>query len=110
MAIRWTFKRYLAVTHQIFSATELQKKILKETGVEISIGQLCNFVNGTPKMIRFETAEILCSTFNCELGKFLKVTAKKMNPDQKRKLSYKNTPRSKIGILSFPVPENYKTK
>jgi DNA-binding Xre family transcriptional regulator len=109
MAIRWTFKHYLSSQHHIYTATELQKKVVKETGIAISVGQLCKLVNRSPKMIRFETAEILCSALQCELGDFLKITAKKMNPDQKRKLSFKNTPRSKIGVRAFPAPENYST-
>jgi DNA-binding Xre family transcriptional regulator len=107
MAIHWTFKQYLSSKHQIYSSTELQKKIVKETGVVISIAQLCNLVNSCPKLIRFETAEILCSALNCELADFLRITAKKMNPNQKRKLSYKNTPRCKIATKAFPSPGDY---
>ena len=108
MAIHWTFKQYLSSKHQIYAATELQKKVVKETGVVISISQLCKLVNGRPRQIRFETAEILCSALGCELGDFLRITAKKMNPNQKRKLSYKNTPRCKIATKAFPAPEDYK--
>jgi DNA-binding Xre family transcriptional regulator len=110
MAIRWTLKHYLASEHQIYSVTSLQKKVVKETGVVISLWQLCKLVNASPKMIRFDTAEILCSALECELSDFLKITAKEMNPDQKRKLSYKNTPRSKIGVKAFPSPSDYKTE
>ena len=109
MAIRWTFKQYLASKHQIYSSTVLKKKITEETGVVISIGQLCKLVNGQPKMIRFETAEVLCSALQCKLSDFLVITKKPMNPAQSRKLSYKNTPRGKIGIRAFPVPADYKT-
>ncbi len=109
MAIRWTFKQYLASKHQIYTVTELQKRVVKETGVVISVAQLCKLVNSAPKMIRFETAEILVSALGCELSDFLAITPKKMNPAQKKKLSYKNTPRCKIGVSSFPSPEDYKS-
>jgi len=110
MAIRWSFKHFLASKHQIYSVTDLQKKIVKETGIVISVSQLCKLVNRTPSMIRFETAEILVSALNCELSDFLTISAKKMNPTEPKKLSYKNTPRSKIGVKSFPSPSNYKTE
>jgi DNA-binding Xre family transcriptional regulator len=110
MAIRWTFKSFLALKHQIYSATDLQKRIVKETGIVISVSQLCKLVNRTPAMIRFETAEILTSALNCELSDFLAISAKKMNPAQQKKLSYKNTPRSKIGVKAFPAPSDYKTE
>lgn len=110
MAIHWSFKHYLASKHQIYTTTELQKKIVKETGIVISVAQLCKMVNARPKMIRFETIEILCSALSCELSDFLSIAAKKMNPEKKMKLSYKNTPRSKIGVREFPAPENYKTE
>ena len=108
MAIHWTFKQYLASKHQIYTATDLQKKIVQETGVVISVAQLCKLVNRRPKQIRFETAEIIVSALSCELHDFLKITARQMNPNQKRKLSFKNTPRSKIAVKAFPAPENYK--
>ena len=109
MAIRWTFKHYLASKHQLYSATDLQKKIAKETGILVSVSQLCKLVNRTPTMIRLETVEILVTALNCELSDFLGISAKKMNPAHQKKLSYKNTPRSKIGSKAFPKPADYKT-
>jgi DNA-binding Xre family transcriptional regulator len=89
--------------------TNLQKKIAQETGVVISNQQLCKIVNSRPKLLRFETAEILCSALRCELSDFLTITGKVMDPASPRKLSYKNTPRCKIGIKAFPVPADYKS-
>lgn len=107
MSISWRIKNHLATSHQIYSVTEFQKRIVKKTGVKISIANLCNYVNHTPKLIRLETIEILCSALDCELAEFLRVSPKKMNPEKKRKLSYKNTPRSKIAVKQFPAPEDY---
>lgn len=109
MAIRWTFKHYLASQHQIYTSVALQKKVVEKTGIVISMAQLCKLTKRAQKMIRFETAEILCSALECKLSDFLTVTAKQMNPTQQKKLSYKNTPLSKIGTRAFPVPANYKT-
>ena len=50
--IRWNFKSYIFEKHQIYSVTELQKLIVKKTGVVISLAQLCKFVNQKPSMLR----------------------------------------------------------
>jgi DNA-binding Xre family transcriptional regulator len=108
MGISWRFKSYLARKHQIYTATELQKRIAKKTGVVISLANLCMYVNQQPKRIELQTVEILCTALQCELGEFLSVTAKSpQKPTKQRKLSAKNTPQSKIGVASFPEPENY---
>ena len=105
--VKWTLKSFLASKHQIYSATELQKKIVKKTGVAISLAQLCKLVNGTPSMIRLSTVEIICSALGAELSDFLQVGPKAMNPEKLRKLSYRNTPKSKIGVKNFPAPADY---
>jgi DNA-binding Xre family transcriptional regulator len=105
--IKWKFKSFLAEKHQIYSVTELQKRIVKRTGVAISLAHLCKLVNGRPSMLRLSTTEILCTALACELNDFLEVGPKAMNPDRPRKLSFKNTPKSKIGAKNFPSPTNY---
>ena len=105
--VKWTFKSFLATKHQIYTVTELQKRIVKKTGVAISLAQLCKLVNGTPSMLRLSTVEIICSALGCELSGFLQVGPKAMNPEKTRKLSHKNTPKSKIGVKSFPAPGDY---
>jgi DNA-binding Xre family transcriptional regulator len=105
--VKWTFKSYLSSKHQIYSATELQKRIVKKTGVAISVAQLCKLVNKTPAMLRFSTMEIICTALACELNDFVQIGPKTMNPDKPRKLSFKNTPKSKIGTKSFPAPSDY---
>lgn len=107
MSISWRLKNHLATRYQIYTVTEFQKRIIKKTGVKISLANLCNYVNDTPKLIRLETIEILCSALECNLEEFLRVSAKKMDPEKKRKLSYKNTPQSKIAVKQFPAPEDY---
>jgi len=107
MAIRWKFKLYLAQKHQLYTVSALQKRIVKKTGVIISVANLCKYVNRVPKMIRLDTMEILCSALDCDLHQFLSVTPKTMNAEKKRKLSFKNTPKKKIGVSAFPSPSDY---
>jgi len=107
MMIKWRLKSFLSEKHQIYSVTELQKHIVKKTGVIISLANLCKIVNGTPSMLRLSTIEIICSSLECDLQSILQITPKTMNPDKRRRLSFKNTPKSKIGIKNFPNPSDY---
>lgn len=107
MTIQWSFKSYLAHKHNIYKVTELKKLIHKKTGYVISIANLCKYVNQRPSMLRLETAEIICSALDCELSDFLKVGPKRIKSTKSKKLSYKNTPKSRIAQKSFPDPENY---
>ena len=105
--IKWRLKSFLSEKKQIYSVTELQKHIVKKTGVVISLANLCKLVNGTPSMLRLSTIEIICSSLECDLQSILQITPKKMNPEKRRKLSFKNTPKSKIGLKNFPNPSDY---
>lgn len=107
--IRWKLKSEMVEKHQIYSVTGLQKLIVKKTGVVISVANLCKYVNGQPKMIRLETIEIICTALECELSSILKVGPKAFNPDKKTKLSFKNTPKSKIATKGFPEPGDYES-
>ncbi len=111
MSIRWSLKLYLAREHQIYRVTELRKRILEKTGVVISIANLCKYVNERPQMIRLETVEILCTALGCELKEILDVgpSDRVRKPEKRRKLSFKNTPRSKIALSQFPVPSDYES-
>lgn len=108
MAINWRLKTYLAVEHSIFSATTLQKMIIKATGTIISLPTLCNYINKKPKKIPLKTIELICSTLKCNLSDFCNVGPNATSkPRNKKKLSYKNTPNSKRAVNSFPNPKDY---
>jgi DNA-binding Xre family transcriptional regulator len=108
VAISWRLKTYLATRHGIYGAVSLQQRVVKKTGVLISVQNLCNFLEKKPKMIRLQTIEILVTALECKLEDFCKITPTELkNPSSPRKLSYQNTPLSKRGMKSFPDPEDY---
>ncbi len=107
MAISWKLKTYLSQNHDIHGPTGLQRKIRSKTGVIISLQNLCNYMNTKPKAIRLETILIICSALNCQLSDFCQVKPQNRKWDKEKKLSYKNTPHQKRGVISFPEPENY---
>jgi DNA-binding Xre family transcriptional regulator len=107
MGIEWKLKAYLAESHAIYNVVGLKKRIEQKTGITISTMNLCKLVNKKPKMLRLETLEILCSALSCNCDDFFKVKPKKFNPNNKRKLSFKNTPLKLRAKKAFPDPEDY---
>ena len=106
MAIHWRLKTLLSTKHAIFSAVGLQKKIIKETGVRISLQNICNLINGRPDLLRLDTAELLCTTLHCQLKDFLEIKGKTGHKITPGKLSYKNTPLGKR-TSQVPNPKDY---
>jgi len=107
MAIHWRLKSYLSEKHCIYRPTQLQKLIIKKTGVQISLRNLCNYLDHKPKTLRLQTFEIVCSALECELHDFCEVKPAKQDPSKMKKLSYQNTPHSKRATRSFPDPKDY---
>lgn len=108
MSIKWNLKKYIAEKHSIYSATELKKVITKQTGVIISLQNICNYLNANPKMIRMETIEIICSALSCNLSDFCQITPGVRKKKENEKLSYQSTPLSKRGVSQFPNPQDYR--
>jgi len=108
MSIKWNLKKYLSKNHGIYTATEFKKVITKQTGVVISLQNLCNLLNSTPKMIRFKTIEIICTALNCTMDAFCQIIPEEKKKKDTEKLSYKNTPLSKRGVHQFPNPSDYR--
>ena len=106
MAVHWRLKTYLA-NQGIFSATELQKKIVDKTGVLISIQNLCNYLNHKPKLLRLQTVELICSALECELQNFCEVKGGVKKLSEIKKLAFGNTPHSKRAVKQFPDPKEY---
>jgi DNA-binding Xre family transcriptional regulator len=108
MSIHWKLKTLLSQKYSIYSATVFQKKIIKSTGIIISLPNICKLLNNKPKVIKLETMEIICSTLNCGLQDFVEVRPRKYkNTDNIKKLSFKNTPHSKRAVSNFPCPKDY---
>ena len=112
MAINWRLKTFLAQKKGIFKATELQKRIVKKTGVLISLQSLCNFIGKKPVAIRFKTLELICTALDCELNDFCTISPSEAllqegKNAEIKKLSWQNTPFSKRHKNHFPDPKEY---
>ncbi|MCK5062281.1 helix-turn-helix transcriptional regulator [Candidatus Parcubacteria bacterium] len=108
MAINWRLKTHLSIKHAIYTVADFRKLICKKTGVIISLQNLTNMVNKRPKQIRLETMELICSALNCSLHDILEIRPKQFKKiNDKKKLSFKNTPHSKRSLNVFPDPKDY---
>ena len=110
MAIHWRLKTYLAISHGIFSAVDLQKKVTQSTGVIISVQNLRAYINEKPKLIPIKTIELICTALQCELSAFCEIKPQPQITGKPipKKLSFHNTPLKKrtSGRL-FPDPSHY---
>jgi len=108
MAISWRLKTYLLTKHSIYKIVDLQKIIIKKTGIKISLQNLSKIIGKRPSQIRLETFEIICTALNCNLSDFLEIKPKKYKKIGKvKKLSFKNTRHDMRGTNTFPNPEDY---
>jgi DNA-binding Xre family transcriptional regulator len=108
MAIHWRLKTYLATSHGIYRATVLQKRIVKKTGVLISVQNLRSYMNKKPKAIRLKTLELLITALECKMSDFLDIKPAEFSVGETKKLSYQNTPLSKRSVTQFPDPKDYR--
>ena len=106
MAVHWRLRSFLA-KKGIFTATAFQKRILKKTGILISLQNLCNYMNRRPSLLRLKTIEIICTSLDCSLEDLCTVKPLKINEKSEKKLSFKNTPHAKRSLKKFPNPNNY---
>lgn len=107
MAIHWQLRTYLARKHAIYKAVDLQKKIVAETGIQISLQNLCNLLDKKPCQLRLKTMEILCSALECTLQDFCEVRPAKFHSSDVKKLSQQNTPKRHLLKNDFPDPKAY---
>lgn len=107
MAVHWRLRLYLASRHGIYSATALQKRIAKRTGVLISLQNLCNYLHQKPKRIQMDTIELICSALDCKLSDFLEVEPRTYRSTTLRKLAPQHIPLSKKATKTFPDPVSY---
>ena len=61
--MRWNM-RLAAAERGIWKSTEL-RRLLAESGVEISAGKMSALWTGTPTTIRLDDLDVICSVLNC---------------------------------------------
>lgn len=73
MAFRWKLKERLAVHHQLYQLADIQHVIEERTGVRWSLETISQLVNKTPKSLRVQTMQTVCTAFNCRLDEICEI-------------------------------------
>ena len=107
MAVHWHLRTYLQRKHGIHKATDLQKRIVQETGILISLSSLTDLMNKKPGMIRLKTMEILCTALDCKLEDFCRIGPGNIYSAKVKKLGEAHVPTCHKNREQFPDPEGY---
>lgn len=111
MPIAWTLRKWLAVTHDIYGASSLRRRIVEATGVEISAQALGALLREPPKALRIETIQALCTTFQCRLSDFCEVTPNPVRRRVRRRpYAAQGRKRRVAELADFPAPPAAPTK
>jgi DNA-binding Xre family transcriptional regulator len=74
MAFRWKLKERLAVHHQLYQLADIQRVIEERTGVRWSLETISQLVNKTPRSLRVQTMQTVCTAFDCRLDDICEIT------------------------------------
>lgn len=109
MPTNWTLKKWLAVEHDIYRASELRQRILERTGVQLSHASVSALLRQTPKAIKLSTVQVLCTTFQCQLSDFLEVTPGKARRGRPRRpyAAHAGKGNGKSKPATFPSPDDF---
>jgi putative transcriptional regulator len=72
MPIKWKLREWLRRERAQTRPTDIGRMIYKRTGYKISVQAIAELLNN-PKMLRLETMEAICSTFDCKISDLLEV-------------------------------------
>jgi DNA-binding Xre family transcriptional regulator len=73
LAFRWKLKERLALQHQLYRLSDIQRVIEDRAGVRWSLETISQLVNKTPKALRVQKVQILCNVFRCQLSDICEV-------------------------------------
>jgi DNA-binding Xre family transcriptional regulator len=73
LAFRWKLKERLALQHQLYRLTDIQRVIEEKAGMRWSLETISQLVNKTPKALRVQTVQIICNVFRCQLSDICEV-------------------------------------
>lgn len=72
MPIKWKLREWLRRERDQTRPTDISRMIYRRTGYKISVQAIAELLNN-PKMLRLETMEAICSSFDCKISDFLEV-------------------------------------
>jgi DNA-binding Xre family transcriptional regulator len=107
MPSNWTLKKWLAIEHDIYRASDLRQRIIERTGVQLSLSSVSELLRQTPKVVKLSTMQILCTTFQCQLSDFLEVTPGKARSGRPRRPYASHAGKRTRKPTMFPSPDDF---
>lgn len=105
MPMQWTLRKWLAVTHDLYGATALRQRILDTTGVDISAQALGELLRKSPRALRVDTVQAICTALQCKLSDFCEVIpGKQRRRARHRPYASQGRKRRVDTLADFPVP------
>lgn len=80
MPITWTLQKWLKSKRGLTRPTDISRAILQSTGFQITSQAITDLFTARPKMLRLETVQAICDTFQCDLSDFCVVTPHNLPP------------------------------
>ena len=112
MAITWTLRQWLALNHNIYRATDLQRVLAERAEYHLTVQAVSTLMKGPPSELRLRTIQALCKSLNCQLSDFCEVS-----PDDETTLPMAETPvvkapsrrpkrvsKQRKSEIQFPIP------
>jgi putative transcriptional regulator len=72
MPVKWKLREWLRRERDQTRPTDISRMIYRRTGYKISVQAIAELLNN-PKMLRLETMEAICSSFDCKISDLLEV-------------------------------------
>lgn len=71
MPVIWNLRKWLAVEHDIYRASELQALLVRRAGVQFSLQAISSLLNGEPNALRLQTMQALCNALDGPVERLL---------------------------------------
>ena len=116
MPFRWKLRAYLAIHHDIYRPSELQRVLEDQAGVTMSIQALSSLLHNPPAGLRLATMQALCNALQCRMSDFCDVVPDGEEAVVLRPLGappeplYHRRPNTNLSVSIFPDPHVFKSQ
>lgn len=101
MSFTWKLKE-ICSKNEIKNAQQLKIALNEELGIDISLQALHNLLNKTPKSLKIETIEILCSLFKITSSELFIATPRERAPLPKKLIKPYMKRKEDLPFLNHP--------
>lgn len=121
MPLVWNLKKWLAVNHDIYRASELQSALIERVGIQLSLQAISALLNNKPNALRVQTIQAICDAFACKMSDFCDVVPNdsvEQQTQERQRMAAGTSPARLYGSKKggtksesvFPDPYEYKNR